>query len=204
MRGGNRIGALVSTGETTYRIPARPGRAHARHLVRQIAGTPRAGGNTRGNLADMLDSLRRPLGRRGLVAVLSDFLETGALVDTIGSATAGPEWARPLRALSHHHQLLGVEVLDPRELELSPAGLITFTDPESGAQLEVQTSNAQLRANFAAAAARQRAAIATALRHGGAAHLQLRTDRDWLTDIVRFIVAQRQLAGAGAAARVVR
>lgn len=204
VRGGNRIGALVSTGELTYRIPARSGRAHARYLVRRIAGTPRATGATRGDLAAMLESLRRPLGRRGLVAVLSDFLEAGALVDALGNPDAEPHWQRPLRALSHHHQLLGVEVLDPRELELPASGLVTFTDPESGAQLEVQTSDARLRANFAEAAARQRAGIALALRHSGAAHLQLRTDRDWLTDIVRFALAQRQAAGAVAGSAVVR
>jgi uncharacterized protein (DUF58 family) len=106
-----------------------------------------------------------------------------------------------LSGLSERHQLLAVEVLDPRELELPAAGLVTFADPETGRQLEVQTSDATVRRNYAAAAAAQRAAIATSLRHAGAAHLQLRTDRDWLTDVVRFVVAQRRFVigavGAG-------
>src|ERR687896_1401889 len=40
--GGNRIGALVATGERTVRIPARGGLAHARGLLRRVAQTPRA------------------------------------------------------------------------------------------------------------------------------------------------------------------
>jgi uncharacterized protein (DUF58 family) len=132
----------------------------------------------------MLESLRRPQRRRGLVAVVSDFLTP--------AGEGLPSWERPLRALSARHQLLGVEVLDPRELELPAAGLVTFADPETGRQLEVQTSDARLRRDYAAAAAGQRAAIATSLRHAGAAHLQLRTDRDWLADVVRFVVAQRK------------
>ena len=108
------------------------------------------------------------------------------------------DWERPLRGLSGRHQLLAVEVLDPRELELPAAGLMTFVDPETGDQLEVQTSNADLRERYAAAAADQRAKIATMLRHAGAGHLQLRTDRDWLTDVVKFVIARRRnLAGAG-------
>jgi uncharacterized protein (DUF58 family) len=184
VRGGNRVGAVVSNGEQTYRVPALAGIAHARYLMKRIATTPRADGAS-GDLATMLESLRRPQQRRGLVAVVSDFLETGGV-----EATA--RWERPLRALSDRHQLLGIEVLDPRELELPAAGLVTFADPETGRQLEVQTSAGSVRRDYAAAAQAQRAAIATSLRHAGAAHLQLRTDRDWLTDVVRFVVARRR------------
>lgn len=195
VRGGNRVGALVSNGEQAYRIPALAGTAHARYLMRRIAATPRAQSSGGTELAQMLESLRRPQRRRGLVAVVSDFLA--------GTEGAPAPWERPLRALAHRHQLLGIEVLDPRELELPAAGLVTFADPETGRQLEVQTSDPGLRRRYAAAAAEQREAIATALRHAGAAHLQLRTDRDWLTDVVKFVIARRRFV-AGAVATGVR
>jgi uncharacterized protein (DUF58 family) len=186
-RGGNRVGAIVTTGEQTFRIPALPGIGHARHLIRKIAATPRAATAGRGDLGAALEQLRRPPRRRGLIVVISDFL---------GDA----DWERPLRSLSDRHQLLAIEILDPRELELPDAGLMVFTDPETGQQLEVQTSRADMRARYAEAAAGQRLAIASALRHAGAAHLQLRTDRDWLADVVRFVLARRKGAVAGFAA----
>jgi uncharacterized protein (DUF58 family) len=188
VRGGNRVGAIVGTGATTLRIPARGGRAHARYLMDRVAAVPRAEEGQRGDLAVMLEELRRPPRRRGLVAVVSDFL-------------GDPDWERPLRGLSERHQLLAVEVLDPRELELPSAGLMTFVDPESGDQLEVQTSSADVRRRYAEAAAQQRAQIATMLRHAGAGHLQLRTDRDWLTDMVKFVIARRSNPVRGAVAR---
>ena len=190
VRGGNRIGAVVGNGEQAYRIPAMPGRAHARYLVRKIAETPRAGSGAGPDLSAMLESLRRPPRRRGLVAVISDYLGAGPEPDS--AAVDEPRWVRPLRGLSLRHQLLGIEVIDPRELELPDAGLVTFVDPETGRQLEVQTSSRELRQRYAAAALWQREQIATALRHAGAAHLQLRTDRDWLTDVVRFVIARRR------------
>ena len=146
VRGGNRVGAVVGNGEQSYVLPARGGRAHARHLVKRIASTPRAAQGGRNDLASMLESLRRPQRRRGLVAVVSDFLAPG----DVGAAP--PPWERALRALSDRHQLLGVEVLDPRELDLPAAGLVTFVDPESGQQLEVQTNDREVRARYAAAA----------------------------------------------------
>jgi uncharacterized protein (DUF58 family) len=196
VRGGNRVGAVVSNGELSYRIPALSGTAHARYLMKRIAATPRAEQAGETNLAALLETLRRPQLRRGLIAVVSDFLESGVAEDP-------PSWERPLRGLSSRHQLLGIEVLDPRELELPAAGLVTFADPETGRQLEVQTSDPGLRRDYAAAAEAQRAAIATSLRHAGAAHLQLRTDRDWITDVVKFVVARRRfvVGAVGAAVR---
>lgn len=182
-RGGNRVGAIVTTGETTVRMPAQAGRIHARTLIDRIAATPRAQSGRRGDLAAALELVRRPPRRRGLVAVVSDFL-------------GDHDWERPLRALGQRHQLLGVEIVDPRELELPNSGLVTFVDPESGQQLEVQTANAGVRERYAAAAAAQREQIAAALRHAGAGHLQLRTDRDWLSDVVRYVTANRRSAGA--------
>ena len=192
VRGGNRMGAVVTTGERLDRYPATPGRLAADRLLRQVVATPRATSGKRGDLAAALETLRRPPRRRGLVVVISDFL---------GDYGAGqPDWERPLRGLSARHELLAIEVVDPRELELADVGLLTVVDPESGQTLEVPTGNAEFRRRFAEGAAAQRAEIAAALRRCGAGHLRLRTDRDWLADVVRF-VADRRRAGTGGAVR---
>jgi uncharacterized protein (DUF58 family) len=129
-RGGNRVGAIVTTGEGSYRIPARSGRSHARYLIRKIAQTPRASSGGRGDLAAAIEQLRRPPRRRGLVAIISDFLDSSA--DGLNSTIVSANWERPLRALGGRHHVVGIEVVDPRELELPAAGLMTFVDPETG------------------------------------------------------------------------
>jgi uncharacterized protein (DUF58 family) len=185
MGGGNRIGALVATGERTVRIPARGGLMYARGLIRRVAQTPRAPEGTRGDLAAAIEQLRRPPRRRGLAVVVSDFLGGGAV------AGAELEWERPLRALSVRHDLLAVEVLDPRDLELPEIGTVVLADPETGRQREVDTTPLLCR-EFAAAAAEHRERVAAALRRCGAGHLTLRTDRDWIADVVRFAVTRKR------------
>jgi uncharacterized protein (DUF58 family) len=187
VRGGNRLGAVVTTGERVDRYPATAGRLTAERLLRSVVATPRAAGGRRGDLAAAIELLRRPPRRRGLVVVISDFLG-----DT--------DWERPLRGLAARHELLAIEVVDPRELELADVGLLTVVDPETGATLEVPTGNAEVRRRFAEGAAAQRQEIAAAMRRAGAAHLRLRTDHDWLADVVRF-VADRRRAGSGGASR---
>ena len=105
-------------------------------------------------------------------------------------------WERPLRVLGARHEVLAVEVVDPRELELPDVGLLDLVDPETGGRLTVQTSDAGLRQRYGEAAAAQRASIAGALRGAGADHLQLRTDRDWVLDLVRFVEQRRRRRAA--------
>ncbi|RSM79578.1 DUF58 domain-containing protein [Amycolatopsis sp. WAC 01375] len=184
--GGNRIGALVSNGAGSItRIPARGGLPHARGLVRKIAETPRAEEGVRGDLAAALEKLRRPPRRRGLAVVISDFL-------------GDMEWQRPLRALGGHHDLIAIEVLDPRDIDLPDVGTVVLADPETGKQREVHAS-ALLRKEFGAAAHAHRQEVAAALRRAGAAHLVLRTDSDWIADMVRFVVARKRRWSGGVA-----
>ena len=208
VRGGNRIGAVVGTGSGAagpspasrswlrrkgpapatpaespiVRLPARPGRKEAQGLLRAIARTEIRTGRT--DLGELIDRLNRPPRRRGVAVVISDFL---APVDN---------WARPVRKLGVRHDVLAIEIVDPRELELPDVGVLTLADPETGELHEVQTDPA-LRRRYAEAAGEQRGAIARALRAAGAAHLRLRTDTDWLLDMVRFVAAQRHARTRG-------
>ncbi len=181
--GGNRVGVLAATGERTLRIPARGGVAHARGLLRAVASLDRAPTGTRGDLAAAIEQLRRPPRRRGLAVVISDFL-------------GEPDWERALRALSARHELLAVEVLDPRELDLPDVGTVVLADPETGRQREVLTTPL-LRREFAAAAAEHRDRVAAVLRRCGAAQLTLRTDSDWIADVVRFALARKRAWSGG-------
>ncbi|MDT5027709.1 MAG: hypothetical protein QOE61_4135 [Micromonosporaceae bacterium] len=174
-------------GQRLLRLPARPGRKEAQGLLRAVARTAATAGTMAGrtDLGALIDSLNRPPRRRGLAAVISDFL-------------APPEqWARPLRKLAVRHDVLAIEILDPRELELPDVGVLALADPESGIVHEIQTSDRRLRERYAAAAAAQRTAVAAAIRAAGASHLRLRTDSDWLLDIVKFVAAARHARTRG-------
>lgn len=199
---GNRLGAQVLGPTRLRRFPPRSGRTHLLGLLRTLLTAPRSGGHDEPNpppggpdLTDGLAAVHRVASRRGLVVVVSDFLD--GLPDDPRHA---PPWEAPLRRLAVRHQVLAVEVTDPRELELPDVGLVTLADPETGRRREVWTGDPRLRERYAVAAAAQRDQVRQALRRSGAAHLPLRTDRDWGADIVRHVHAQRRLAAAPARA----
>ncbi|MBG0565488.1 DUF58 domain-containing protein [Actinoplanes aureus] len=191
---GNRLGAHLVTPGGVRRFPARGGRTHLLGVLRALLAVPRAAPAAEpAPLAGALEALRRAAPRRGLIVVVSDFLDG---LDDDGLGSQAPAWEQPLRRLAAHHQVLAVQVGDPREHDLPDVGLLALVDPETGRRREVHTGSRRLRERYAAAARRQQTGITTAIRRTGAAHLPLRTDRDWVADIVRHVHARRRLGRA--------
>lgn len=194
---GNRLGAHLLGPDGVRRFPARGGRNHLLGMLRTLLAVPRGAPTAPHTehvpLADAIDGLHRAVPRRGLAVVVSDFLDG---LDADGLGPGAPDWERPLRRLAARHQVLAVRVGDPREQELPDVGLLTLVDPETGRRREVPTASRKLRERYAAAARTQQASITSALKRAGAAQLSLRTDRDWVADIVRHVYAQRRLGRA--------
>jgi uncharacterized protein (DUF58 family) len=136
--------------------------------------TPPAAG---ADLAAALAQLERTHRRRGRVVVVSDFLDD--------------DWRSPLGALAHHHDVIAVHAIDQRELELPDVGMLRVVDAETGRLMEVQTRSATLRARYAAAAAERTAKIQRDIEATSALYLQLRTDHDWVFEMVRFLNTRR-------------
>ncbi|WP_061289922.1 DUF58 domain-containing protein [Herbidospora cretacea] len=178
-RVGDRFGAYVLHGDEVHRYPARPGRANLFGLLQSLTDAPRAKGTSSlGGAVEMLAAAHR---RRGMRVVISDFLDDPG------------DWERPIRRLAARQQVLAIEVIDPRELELPDVGQITLLDPETGRHRDIHLTR-RIRERYAEAAAEQRDGNRAALRRAGAAHLVLRTDRDWMTDIAQFVLRQRRTA----------
>lgn len=181
-RGGNRVGAILLRGGEVTTVPPRHGRTHLLGVLERIMASPRTDGSGRSDLQAALRRAGAVAPRRGLVVVISDFLDD-------------PErWRTALGVVALRHAVLCIEVLDPRELELPPVGMVHFTDPATGATREVNTDDARMRARYAEAAARQRAGIAQAIRSAGADHIQMRTDGDWVLDLARHVSRRRRRA----------
>ena len=191
--GGNRIGAVVATGATTDpdpgpRRPAAPAAPAAR-----ARADPAVRPGERGDLAVALEQLRRPPRRRACAVAARG---SPSCCPTSSARSAG---SGSLRALSGRHDLLAVEVLDPRDLELPAVGLVTLRRPGNRSHqggLDHRRAARGVRRRPPPGTATQ---VAVALRRAGAAQLMLRTDRDWVADVMRFVMSRKR-GWTGAAA----
>lgn len=171
---GNRVGLLSFGGAESHMRPPRQGRAGFVGLLAGLrdahAPTDRPGDS----LARALERLGSVARQRAFVALVSDF--------------RGPvDWRRPLLELAGRHEVLAVEVRDPREQELTSAGVLHLVDPETGEGLRVDTSDPRLRERFATAARAERDAVRAELMRAGVEHCVVSTEGDWLRPLVTFL-----------------
>jgi uncharacterized protein (DUF58 family) len=174
-RRGNRLGAITFGDSAPRTMPVRQGRIGLLGLLtalrREEERDGRVGATSLGTALDHAAALAR---QRSLVVVVSDF--------------RGPlDWRRPLLQLAGRHDVLAVEIRDPREQELPNAGELWLVDPETGRQLQVDTRNSKLRARFAQAAADERRGLARTLASVGVRHVVLTTSGDWLRPLAVFL-----------------
>ncbi len=179
-RHGNRFSVHVAGGEKVVRLRPASTRPELLAALSQLYDTPRhdtppAGG---ADLASALVALERSRPRRGLVVVISDFLDDG-------------DWRRPFARLALGHQVVAAHVVDPRELMLPAAGMLSLVDTETGRQMHVQSNSSRLRERYAAAARERQNKIRDDVRRSGGEYLALATDRDWLLDIVKYVATRR-------------
>jgi uncharacterized protein (DUF58 family) len=174
---GNRVGLVSYGGGPPTPLPPRQGRAGLVGLLLAL-GDEDAGTGAAPELAPVLSLLGAVARQRSLVAVISDF--------------RGPrDWRPQLVDLAGHHDILAVEVRDPREDRLVDVGEVWFADPETGDRLRVDTGDASLRARFAEAAARERRDVADELAAARASHVVLSTRGDWLRDLASHLGRKR-------------
>jgi uncharacterized protein (DUF58 family) len=171
-RRGNRLGLVTFGDDEPVALPPRQGRPGLLGVLANLRDPGAAAG-----AASLGEALRRTgsfASQRSAVVVVSDF--------------RGPlDWRRPLLELAGRHDVVAVEIRDPREQELPNAGVLWLVDPETGRQLRADTRNERLRARFAEAAADERAELARLLASGGARHVVLTTSGDWLRAFALFL-----------------
>ena len=177
-RRGNRLGLATFGGSRPRALPPTPGRVGLIGMLAALRADPdesRVGPTALGAALARTAALAR---QRSLVVLVSDF--RGAL-----------DWRRPLLELAGRHDVLAVEVRDPREQELPNVGELWLVDPETGRRLRVDTRSERLRERFAAAAEAERAAVASTFATLGVRHLVLSTSGEWLRPLVQFVRTRR-------------
>jgi uncharacterized protein (DUF58 family) len=183
-RRGGRVALLTCGAPVQRMLPPRGGRRGLVALQRVVDEGVAADGHTPGDGA--LGAGMRRIGRLargpGLVVVISDFRAGGVGGVVISEP---PPWSRELRALAARHDVLAVEVLDPRESELPDAGPLVLADPETGMRVRADSSGKELRRRFAAAELARRDALRAELRRARARHVEVCTDGDWLRALGR-------------------
>jgi uncharacterized protein (DUF58 family) len=160
----DKVGLLLFSDRVELFMPPKKGRHHILRLIREMLYfTPKGRGT---DLAGALEYLNKIISRSSLLFLISDFL--------------APDFSRPLTVTAKRHDTVALRIVDPAEERLPDVGVVLLQDPETGEQIEVDTSRHSVTEGFARFAADRGRELGLLFGARGVDPLQLHTDRDYL------------------------
>jgi uncharacterized protein (DUF58 family) len=175
----DKVGLVACSDRVEKFVPPRKGARHALRLIRDILFfQPRHPGT---RLREGLDFLNRVLHRRAIVFLLSDFLDGG--------------FEKAFQRTGKRHDLIALQITDPREHELPPLGLVEVEDAETGRRLLIDTGAADFCAGLKQRARRRQEELRQLARSRRIDLVEFSTGGDHLEALTRFFHLRERRVG---------
>lgn len=174
IRNNDRVGLILFTGEVEHYLPPRKTRPHVQRLLRDLlTHTPRVAGT---KVSTALEFAARVTHRPALIFLLSDLHDEG--------------YETALKSANQRHDVLVLQMIDPRERTLPDVGLALVQDAETGEALEVDTADRLVRSAYERRALERQETVREFFRRSRIGHLEVTTDQPWANPLRTFLVRQ--------------
>ena len=187
VRNNDKVGLILFTDFVELYIPPQKGRSHILRVIREILFFQPKGRLT--ELAVPLDFVNQVAKRRCVAFLISDFCLPGEFDASLSALLP------KIRVSNRRHDLISLVVSDPREAELPDVGWITLEDAESGAQVDINTSDPAIRQEYAEMARLRRSRLGKSIRASGVDLLELSTDTSYIPPLLSFFASRMRRAG---------
>ncbi len=180
IKNNDRVGLILFTDHVELFVPPKKGKGHVMRVVTEILDAhPKGEGTDVRAALDMLGSVAK---RRSVAFVVSDFIADG--------------FEHSLRVATAKHDVIPIQIVDPREEELPDVGIALVEDLETGELIEIDTGSASVRQQYAMQVAKQKAHRERLFRRLRVDHVTIRTDRDYVKPIAElFRMRQSRMKG---------
>ena len=132
IRNNDKVSLLLATNTVERFIPAKKGRSHIFRILQELVEfRPK---EKKGNLAEACTFLARVAKKRGIVFVLSDFLDQG--------------FENAFQLLSRRHDVIPIVIRDRLESQWPSVGRVQLQDLETGQQLLINMADPKVRNVF--------------------------------------------------------
>ena len=166
----DRVGLVIFTDEVEVFVPPKKGRRHVLRVIRELLYFQPRGRRT--SISTALEYLDRVIHRRSVVFLISDFMDT--------------DYDRAMQRLRRRHDLIAINLVDPRERELPSTGFVSLHDAETGEMVVVDSNSEPVRTAYARAAARTAEQRRRSFRRSGIDEIPVDTSKSYVEPLVRF------------------
>ena len=169
IRNNDKVGLCLYSDHVEKFVRPQKGRLHTLRLVRDVLefAPQRVATQT----DEALRYLNRVLKRKSVVFLLTDFYQIDEKL---------------LAVTAKRHDLIALQIQDPREVSLPDAGLLEIRDAETGETLCLDSSDRAVRMRFGEEARLRQERLEGLFSRHGIDHIILKTDRSFVTPLLRF------------------
>jgi uncharacterized protein (DUF58 family) len=166
----DKVGVAFFANEVELFIPPKKGKQHILRIIRELINfEPKGKGTEIGATLEYFNNLVK---KRSICFIISDFLSM--------------EYEQALRVAARRHDVIGVNIIDPREENLPDVGLIRAQDAESGAIRWIDTSSQRLREEYARWHQNHLDYFTQTFRKSGASVVNIRTNESYVDALHQF------------------
>ncbi|MBU6376387.1 MAG: DUF58 domain-containing protein [Bdellovibrionales bacterium] len=171
---GDKVGLILFSNAVERIVPLKKGKAHVSRILSEIIEhRPKA---NKTNLREALDVAGRVMKHRGIVILLSDFIDQ--------------DYDVSLRRLARRHDVIAIHVSDKLESSVPATGFLRVLDPESGHEQVILTGSYLFNRWLGEFHKGHQTDTETAWRAGRVESLQIDTSSDPVDLLVRFFSAR--------------
>ncbi|HET6271973.1 MAG TPA: DUF58 domain-containing protein [Bacteroidota bacterium] len=170
IKNNDKVGLILFTDRIEKFVPPKKGRSHILRIIRELISFSAQGTGT--NIREALEYFHHVNKKRTIAFLISDFIDEG--------------YEKILRIISKKHDVIAVEIADPREEQIPAVGLMKLRDAETGKERWVDTANPAVRKSFERFWQTRREARRSMFVRSKVDAIPIRIDRPYIKPIVDF------------------
>jgi uncharacterized protein (DUF58 family) len=170
IKNSDRVGAILFTDRVEKFIPPRRGSKHVLRVIREMLfHKPQHRGTC---IQKALEHLNLVVHKRSVVFLISDLLDQG--------------FEQSLKVANRRHDIVMIQIMDPRERELPDVGILEMRDSETGEIVRIDTALSWIRDTFRENWDRNQARLAKLFDSHRMDHLTVETGKAYDIPLIRF------------------
>jgi uncharacterized protein (DUF58 family) len=170
IKNSDRVGAILFTDRLEKFIPPRRGSKHVLRVIREMLfHKPQHRGTC---IQKALEHLNLVVHKRSVVFLISDLLDQG--------------FEQSLKVANRRHDIVMIQIMDPRERELPDVGILEMRDSETGEIVRIDTALSWIRDTFRENWDRNQARLAKLFDSHRMDHLTVETGKAYDIPLIRF------------------
>ena len=170
IKNNDKVGLMIFSDKIEKFIPPRKGKQHVLRVIREILYFKPEDSRTNLNVA--LEYLSRVIKRKSIVFLISDFMTEN--------------YEKALQIANKKHDIIAIDIIDPREVEMPSVGLLELEDAETGETVMVDTSNPAIRGSFYSQSKEERETREKFFKSIGVDNININTDQSYVEPITKF------------------